>query len=128
MKRALLFILVCMCLTSCTRYVDEDLREETVEEAYQRGYEDGYAAGQSDLLKETDTRDNLKGSLYDLPSTPKVQTSEAQDYVLNTSSKKFHKTTCDSVKAMKAKNREDVRDTKENIMEAGYSPCGNCNP
>lgn len=51
-----------------------------------------------------------------------------QDYVLNTNSKKFHVPSCSSVKQMAAKNREDVKDTRENLLNRGYDPCKRCNP
>lgn len=50
------------------------------------------------------------------------------EYVLNTNSKKFHKPSCSSVDQMKDKNRQDVTDTRENIIAQGYDPCKRCNP
>lgn len=52
----------------------------------------------------------------------------AQEYVLNTNSKKFHYPSCKSVNAMKDKNKKVTTDTRENILSQGYSPCGNCHP
>ena len=49
-------------------------------------------------------------------------------YVLNTNSKKFHRPDCSSVGQMSAKNREDVEDTRENLIAKGYDPCKRCNP
>ena len=49
-------------------------------------------------------------------------------YVLNTNSKKFHVPSCSSVDQMSPKNREDVEDTRENLIENGYDPCKRCNP
>ena len=49
-------------------------------------------------------------------------------YVLNTNSKRFHKPDCDSVNEMKPKKRQDVDWTREECMENGYKPCGNCKP
>ena len=54
--------------------------------------------------------------------------SSKQSYVLNTNTKKFHYPYCKSVNQMKSKNRRDVTDTREHIMQQGYSPCKNCNP
>lgn len=50
------------------------------------------------------------------------------EYVLNTNSKKFHVPSCSSVKQMKDTNRQDVKDTRENIVNQGYDPCKRCNP
>ena len=53
---------------------------------------------------------------------------EEHDYVLNTKSKKFHRPSCDAVKKMKEKNRKDVMSTREDLLDAGYDPCGMCRP
>lgn len=50
------------------------------------------------------------------------------EYVLNTNSRKFHLPSCSSVGQMSAKNREDVEDTRENLIANGYDPCKRCNP
>ena len=54
--------------------------------------------------------------------------SDAQDYVLNTNTKKFHYPNCSSVSQMKAKNRKDFTGTRDEIIAMGYDPCGNCHP
>ena len=53
---------------------------------------------------------------------------EEMSYVLNTSSKKFHKPDCSSVSSISAGNREDYTGTRAALMEEGYAPCGNCKP
>ena len=53
---------------------------------------------------------------------------EEMSYVLNTSSKKFHKPDCSSVSSISAENREDYTGTRAALMEEGYEPCGNCKP
>ena len=55
---------------------------------------------------------------------PSVKT----DYVLNTSRKKFHYPDCGSVEQMSEKNRETYHGTRDDLIEKGYSPCGNCKP
>lgn len=49
-------------------------------------------------------------------------------YVLNTNTKRFHLPTCDSVIEMKTKNREYYYGGRDEIIEAGYVPCGRCKP
>ena len=49
-------------------------------------------------------------------------------YILNTSSNKFHLTTCDAVKNMKTQNKKIVKSTRLSMIKNGYSPCGMCNP
>lgn len=62
-------------------------------------------------------------------------TEESQDeeestitYVLNTNTQKFHYPDCRSVKQMKDKNKMVEETTREDLINRGYSPCGNCNP
>ncbi|MBQ3556942.1 MAG: MBL fold metallo-hydrolase [Oscillospiraceae bacterium] len=50
------------------------------------------------------------------------------EYVLNTSSKKFHLPTCGGVKDIKEKNRAAVFETRSELVSRGYAPCGNCKP
>ena len=49
-------------------------------------------------------------------------------YILNTNTKKFHYPDCDSVNAMKEKNKKVFTGTREEAIEMGYSPCGRCKP
>ena len=53
---------------------------------------------------------------------------EGQDYVLNVNSYKFHYPSCSSVGRMKAENREDFYGTREEVINRGFDPCGNCHP
>jgi len=49
-------------------------------------------------------------------------------YVLNTGSHKFHLPGCKSVPTIKAENRSDTQETRDELMARGYSPCGSCKP
>lgn len=65
----------------------------------------------------------------DAPSTtPQQAESITYDYVLNTNSKKFHYPDCSSVKNMKDKNKAFHTGTRDEVIEMGYDPCGNCKP
>lgn len=52
----------------------------------------------------------------------------AAQYVLNTSSKKFHLPGCSSVETIKEGNRQDYQGSREVLVEQGYTPCGVCHP
>ncbi len=58
------------------------------------------------------------------PPTEKTEVT----YVLNTYRMKFHKPDCDSVSQMNWRSRKYFYGTREEAIELGYSPCGNCNP
>ena len=47
-------------------------------------------------------------------------------YILNTHSDKFHYPSCESARRISTKNREEYFGTREELIEDGYSPCGNC--
>ena len=75
-----------------------------------------YTTGNSWLLQDEET------------TIPTDTQSPAYTYVLNTNSKKFHYPECSSVDKMSDKNKEEVYDTRENLIAKGYEPCGRCNP
>lgn len=54
--------------------------------------------------------------------------SPVMDYVVNKSSLKFHYPDCESVSKMKESNKEFFTGTREELIERGCDPCGNCNP
>ncbi len=58
----------------------------------------------------------------------KSDDAEKAEYVLNTSSKKFHYAYCSSVNAIKDKNRKDYKGDRDSLIDDGYSPCGSCRP
>ena len=53
---------------------------------------------------------------------------DADDFVLNTNSKRFHKPTCSDASSMKPENRQEVRTARELLITQGYKPCGSCDP
>ncbi len=83
----------------------------------QPGVEIDYATGES-----WETGDSASSAL-------ESQAEEQEtDYVLNTSSKKFHRPDCSSVDSMSGKNRQEYHGTREELIAQGYEPCGSCHP
>ncbi len=56
------------------------------------------------------------------------ETAEIEAYVLNTNSRKFHKSSCASAQDIKAGNREEYTGSRETLLQQGYAPCGRCKP
>ena len=54
--------------------------------------------------------------------------TNAQTYILNTNTMKFHYPYCKSVKQMKDKNKAEFSGTRDELIARGYDPCGNCHP
>lgn len=52
----------------------------------------------------------------------------SEEFVLNTSSKKFHRPDCSGVNGINKKNKEEFFGLREELCDRGYSPCGTCNP
>lgn len=49
-------------------------------------------------------------------------------YILNTNSRKFHLPDCSSVEEIALSNREESTQSREELIDAGYAPCGRCKP
>lgn len=79
----------------------------------QPGVEIDYATGESRLAG--------------LPPAENTETLEIT-YILNVSSRKFHLPDCSGAASIKEKNRRESSDTRDALVEQGYSPCGTCKP
>lgn len=60
-------------------------------------------------------------------SVTEKSNEESQEYIINTNTKKFHKSSCGYAKQMKEENKE-VSSDRNAIIADGYSPCKRCNP
>lgn len=74
-------------------------------------------ADESEIFKPADVINNLENTTEG--------NGEAQAYVLNTKSMKFHYPTCSG---LPTKNRSDTVATRDELIAKGYSPCGICKP
>ena len=73
-----------------------------------------YATGESQLAE--------KSNFFDNDSTDTVE------YILNTSSKKFHSSDCGAVANIKEQNKQTSDKTRDELLKQGYEPCKQCNP
>ena len=62
------------------------------------------------------------------PTPTPAATARTYTYILNTSTKKFHYSSCGSVKTMKARNKRSYTGTRQQVISMGYSPCQKCKP
>ena len=78
--------------------------------------------------------DYATGKSWESRQTPEAGESsepasgEEREYVLNTSSHKFHLPDCPAVDTMSEKNKEEYFGTQEDLIVQGYKSCGSCNP
>ena len=72
--------------------------------------------------------DYVTGDSYQTstPSQPSGETTAT--YILNTSSKKFHKPSCSSVNKIGVANKKSFTGKRSDLISQGYSPCGTCKP
>lgn len=68
------------------------------------------------------TGKNTEGTQEASPDT------SGTSYVLNTNTMKFHLPSCGSIKRIQEEHREDFVGDREDVIEKGYDPCGQCNP
>ncbi len=61
-------------------------------------------------------------------TTTTTSTPTSSSYVLNTSSKAFHYSSCASVARMSDANRAVYNGSRNDLISKGYHPCGNCHP
>lgn len=99
----------------------------------QPGISIDYATGDSWLLKDADVKvenNDLKAGVGDLSAAEaEISTeSNAQSYILNTNTKKFHYPSCDSVNDMKEDNKKEFTSNRDDLINQGYSPCQRCRP
>ena len=90
-----------------------------------------YATGNSWLDGEAPVTDGSGSSATTPDQSVGGDTSTAEQeesYVLNTSSKKFHRPDCSGVAGMSPNNRQDYTGTRQSLIDHGYSPCGTCKP
>ena len=57
-----------------------------------------------------------------------ADTSQESTYILNTSSRKFHKPDCGSVETISPANKKSYTGTREELINQGYEACGKCKP
>ena len=82
----------------------------------QPGVEIDYATGDSWLAGEA-------------PQEPPAEETPAQTtYILNTKSRKFHLPDCGGVASMSESNKSSYTGFRQDLIDQGYSPCGQCNP
>ena len=62
------------------------------------------------------------------PPTPQQTSEVGPVYILNTSTKKFHKPGCQSVQDMSEKNKQTFTGSRETLIGQGYEPCQRCQP
>ena len=90
----------------------------------------GSAIYRTDQQGTITCRTDGKNISFETEKQSQVQETQkvTSGYVLNTRSKKFHTMDCESVNEMAEHNKEISSLTRDEIIQEGYTPCGQCNP
>ena len=62
------------------------------------------------------------------PDEPTEPSGEVMTYILNTSSGKFHLSTCPYAASIAEKNRQEFVGTRDDLLLDDFLPCGTCKP
>ena len=74
------------------------------------------------------TIDYATGESWLSGEEPEEEQTLTVTYVLNTNSMRFHRPDCPSVEEMKPQNREETGESRQELLDRGYTPCGQCDP
>ena len=86
-----------------------------------------YESGMFSMAVVTSGPVYYTGDAYD--GTRSINTpSQTMTYVLNMNTMRFHYEYCPSVDQMNPKNKKVEETTREELIERGFTPCGNCRP
>lgn len=102
----------------------------------QPGVDIDYLTGDSKLQTETelleiygeDAQEEIERIFEDDQPLISQEDLENVTYIGNRNSHRFHYPNCDSVNDMKEKNKVFFYGGRDEVIEAGYTPCGRCNP
>ncbi len=96
----------------------------------QPGVTINYATGESTgpLFTGTENVDHSIPRQENSSGTGFIEPDADITYVINIYSGKFHRPDCTSVREMNQHNRRDVTDTRKELIEKGFEPCGKCRP
>ena len=126
--RAFIVLLVCaavFALSGCgrktTEVVIQDMSPETVSAARSEAVRAG------DVPEASDPTSGPESS-GDLSADSPEDSSAVESYVVNRSSRVFHRPSCSSVGKIAEKNRLDTETTREDLIRQGFEPCKNCKP
>lgn len=113
--------------SAATRYTDLSQLDSSATYTYDdmlAMYDFGYSVGYQDAASDRDATHS--GTVKSAVSA--AVSAAASDYVLNTSTKKFHYPSCASVGDMKPENTSYFTGSRDDVIAQGYKPCGRCKP
>lgn len=74
------------------------------------------------------TGDTIEVLSHPLPAAVEDSSEPASSFILNTSTKVFHRPSCSDVSKITSMNRATSTRSRSALIADGYSPCGHCHP
>lgn len=106
------------------------LEEQAIQEAENKPLSENTQQHSEDEQEITESPQNFdfdnSSNFNTYDNSGQQQTSAT--YVLNTSSKKFHYPSCDSVKKIAPQNYATSNSSRDELIAQDYEPCGSCTP
>ncbi len=84
---------------------------------------DGFAVTTEKRREETPAPENTAAT-----DTRSAQAPQTETYVVNLHTMRFHYPLCSAAETMKESNRWETDNTREQLIEMGYTPCKQCSP
>lgn len=96
----------------------------------EKGNSDSSSGGNSAVSQSAADKSGTQQAAVQTESVKETSApvSTGTEYILNTNTKKFHYTSCSSVKQMKASNKKEYTGSRDDLIAQGYDPCKKCNP
>lgn len=131
MKKIIFTLLCCLALSACDVPIEQtEAYSQGYEAGYEKGYQDGHDDGESDGYdagyKEAEFDYSEEIEAYTPNDSTQSQSNTELFYIGNMNTKVYHRPKCPSVEKMNTLNKR--KDSKENLLADGYTPCHNCNP
>lgn len=127
MKKLSFFLTVLVLLCSLGGCYSQSEYDQAVADAKELGYQEGKAYGRQECYAELSQAELGEKDAAPAPEDPSDTASENTDgsYIANTSSGKFHRSTCGY---LPDEGNRAYYSSREEAVSAGYTPCQRCNP
>ena len=96
-------------------------------ESWKAGEPSGGQSGKEREGNATENQNRGSGGLGS-QNTETEKSENQEEYVINSNTRKFHKTSCGSVEQMQEENRVYSSQSRQELIEGGYEPCQRCRP
>ena len=106
---------------------EQAAKEQAEKEAATKASTSTSVAAGSESQSSSNSSGSGDGSNFNTYDNAQQQNTSSS-YVLNTSTMKFHRPSCSSVKKIAPQNYSTSNNSREELISQGYSPCGKCNP